>query len=129
MSLKHQDEWARVALLGAMVMGILLLTAFSTQGAGMVPIHIDLAALLVKVAYGAISVASAALLWLGKKGVDTLGRMDKQLTTMTHELFGPEGNNGMRSEVKESTRRLRAHSRVLAVMADREGIKFKEDDE
>jgi hypothetical protein len=70
------------------------------------------------------SLLGGALLWLAKQGLDTLNRLDAKVTKISHELFGPEGTNGMRSEVRDSTRMLHAHTKVIAILADREGIDF-----
>lgn len=115
----------RLGLLAAAALGVLLLTAASAQAMTM---QVDVANVVSRLAYGAASLAGAGLLWLGKKGLDALNRMEAQLTVMSHELFGATGTNGMRSDVKEAKRMLRAHTRVIAVLADREGIDFNEDD-
>jgi hypothetical protein len=114
----------RACLLAAAALCIALLTAFSAQAMTM---QVDVANVLTRMAYGTVSLAGAAILWLGKRGLDTLARMEKQLTMMSHELFGATGQNGMRSDVKEAKRLLKAHTKVLTVLADREGIDFDED--
>lgn len=115
----------RLCVLAAAALAILLLTAASTQAMTM---QVDVAHVLTRMAYGAASLAGAGILWLGKKGLDTLNRMETQLTMMSHELFGATGQNGMRSDLKETKRIVKAHTRVLSVLADREGIAFDEDD-
>lgn len=118
----------RLCLVAAAALAILLLAAFSTQATTAMTMHIDVAHVLSRLAYGAASLAGAGLLWLGKKGLDTLNRMESQLAMMSHELFGPHGTNGMRGDVKEAKRLLKTHTRVLTVLADREGIAFDEED-
>lgn len=115
----------RLGLLAAAALGVLLLTAASAQAMTM---EVDVANVVSRLAYGAASLAGAGLLWLGKRGLDALNRMEAQLTVISHELFGATGANGMRSDVKDAKRMLRAHTRVIAVLADREGIDFNEDD-
>ena len=114
----------RLCVLAAAALCILLLTAFAPQAMTM---QVDVANVFTRMAYGAASLAGAAILWLGKRGLDTLARMETQLTMMSHELFGATGQNGMRSDVKEAKRLLKAHTKVLTVLADREGIDFDED--
>jgi hypothetical protein len=113
------------ALCAAAALAILLLGAFSQTA--VVPIQLDLASALGKVAYGALGLVGTGILWLAKQGLDTLNRLDQKVTRISHELFGPEGNNGMRSDVRDAKRTLHAHTRVLAILADREGIDFEED--
>jgi len=113
------------ALCAAAALAILLLGAFSQTA--VVPIQLDLASALGKVAYGALGLVGTGILWLAKQGLDTLNRLDAKVTKISHELFGPEGNNGMRSDVRDAKRTLHAHTRVLAILADREGIDFEED--
>lgn len=123
----------RLCLVAAAALLIVLLSAF-TQ-AGVVPIPVDLGGLMTKAAYAAIALGGSGVLWLARRALSTLEQLDakmstanQKLTKIDHELFGPEGNNGMRSDVKEAKRELKRHSRVLAVLADREGIAFNEDD-
>lgn len=122
----------RLCLIGAAALAIVLLAAFGQQGG--VAVNIDLASVLSRVAYGAMSLAGAALLWLGKKGLDSLNRLEqqvghasKQLSTISHELFGATGNNGMRSDLKETKQLVQRHSEVLVVLADRAHISFPKD--
>ena len=121
----------RLCVIGAAALAIVLLTAFTQQG---VAVNVDLASLIGKAAYGAASLAGAALLWLGKKGLDSLNRLEqqvghatKQLSTISHELFGVSGNNGMRSDLKETKALVQRHSEVLVVLADRAHINFPKD--
>jgi hypothetical protein len=116
----------RLCLVAAAALAILLLGAF---GQATVPIQLDLASALGKVAYGALGLVGTALLWLAKQGLDTLNRLDAKVTKISHELFGPEGNNGMRSDLRTTKRIVERHSKVLAVLADREGIDFHEEDQ
>jgi hypothetical protein len=112
----------RLCIAAAAALAVVLLGAFAQATA--VPIHIDIASVLGKMVYGALSLLGCAFLWLAKQGLDTLKRLDAKVTKISHELFGPEGNNGMRSEVRDSTRRLHAHTKVIAILADREGLDF-----
>jgi hypothetical protein len=121
----------RLCLMGAAALALVLLTAFTGQG---VAVQVDLASVFSRVAYGAVSLAGAALLWLGKKGLDSLSRLEqqvghasKQLSTISHELFGATGNNGMRSDLKETKQLVQRHSEVLVVLADRAHINFPKD--
>ena len=126
------DPFARrLCLTGAAALAILLLAAFTAQG---VAVNIDLATIIGKAAYGAASLAGAAILWLGKKGLDSLNRLEqqvahasRQLSTISHELFGVSGNNGMRSELKDTKALVQRHSEVLGVLADRAHIVFPKD--
>ena len=112
----------RLCIAAAAALAVVLLGAFAQ--ATVVPIHLDIASVLGKMVYGALSLLGGALLWLAKQGLDTLNRLDAKVTKISHELFGPEGTNGMRSEVRDSTRMLHAHTKVIAILADREGIDF-----
>jgi hypothetical protein len=101
-----------------------------------IPLTVDLGNVLAKIAYGAAGLVGTGLLWLAKQGLDTLKQLDskvsgaaQKITKIDHELFGPLGTNGMRGDVRDAKRELKRHSRVLAVLADREGIPFHEDEE
>jgi len=125
----------RLCLAAAAALAIVLLSAFVWQP-DTVPIHIDIAGMFTKAIYGVLGLIGAAIVWLAQQALATLKGLDakmtgasQKLTKIDHELFGPEGNNGMRSDVKDAKKELKRHSRVLAVLADREGIPFHEDDE
>ena len=113
---------------------VLFLSAFGLQG-GTVGIQLDVAGILTRITYGSASLIGGALLWLGKKGLDSLNRLEmqvaqieRQLTTLSHELFGASGNNGMRSEFKQTQQTVQRHERLLGVLADRAHIPHKEDE-
>jgi hypothetical protein len=100
-----------------------------------IPLTYDLSSVIGKVVYGSLGLLGAGLLWLGKEALATLKALDgkmtdasAKLTTISHELFGVTGQNGMRSDLKETKRLVRLHSKVLVVLADREGIDYHEDD-
>ena len=125
----------RVCVVAAAALAIVLLSAFGLQSAGTVPIHLDIAAMVTKAIYGVLTLIGGAIIWLVQQALSTLKSLDKkvtdagqQLTTISHELFGTSGTNGMRSDVKEAKRLLQRHSKVLVVLADREGIDYTEDE-
>ena len=112
---------------------VLFLSAFGLQS-GTVGIQLDVAGILTRIAYGSASLIGGALLWLGKKGLDSLNRLEmqvaqieRQLTTLSHELFGVSGNNGMRSDLKQTQQTVQRHERLLGVLADRAQMSHKED--
>jgi len=122
----------RLCLVAAAALAIVLLGAFSQ--ATVIPLTFDLSNVLAKIAYGAMGLLGTGLLWLAKQGLDTLNRLESKvtdasakLTTISHELFGVTGTNGMRSDLRTARRIVERHSKVLAVLADREGIDFEED--
>lgn len=98
------------------------------------PLTVDLATVFSRLAYGAASLLGAAILYLGKKGLESINRVEsqvahasQQLSTISHELFGVGGNNGMRSELKDMSKLVHRHSEVLVVLADRADITFNKD--
>ena len=110
---------------------VLVLTAAQSNA---IPMTVDLATVLSRLGYGAASLLGAAILWLGKKGLDSINRVEsqvdkasQQLSTISHELFGVGGNNGMRSELKDMSKLVHRHSEVLVVLADRADITFSKD--
>lgn len=109
---------------------MLPLSAFATE----LPITIDGMTVLSRMAYGGAGLLGAGVLWLGKRGLESLSRVEErvnhssqQLSTISHELFGVGGNNGMRSELKETRQLVQRHSEVLVVLADRADIAFNKD--
>lgn len=123
----------RVFIVCTAVCVVAMLSAFGMQNEAL-PITIDAAPILSRVIYGTMSLAGASMLWLAKKGLDSLNRVEErvnhssqQLATISHELFGATGTNGMRSDMRETKRLVQRHSKVLVVLADREGIDFHED--
>ncbi len=56
-----------------------------------------------------------------------LGALSQQMQKVTQETFGPNGDNGMRGDVRESKKLLAKHDRILVRLADRNGIPYDEE--
>jgi hypothetical protein len=52
-----------------------------------------------------------------------LAAIGSQMQKVTQEMFGPNGDNGMRGDLRRSKRLLVKHDRLLVELATREGIK------
>lgn len=63
------------------------------------------------------------------KHVDNqLGELSEQMRKVTQEMFGPNGDNGMRGDVRDSKKLIAKHGRILVLLADREGLPYSEED-
>lgn len=125
---------------------LLPFTVAAQAAATALHLPIDLAAIASWVLKGAAALVGGAVLWLLKLAVqsfnDMSGRFDKldtsiaevksDVKTVTQELFGATGENGMRSELREirrdarrTTQILAGHEVTLARLADKAGIQIK----
>lgn len=129
----------RTCLVAAAALLIVLLSGFSgTLQVGTVPIHFDAGAMVSRGIWVLLTIVGGGLLYLSKEALSTLKRldgkvssMDKKVETMTHEMFGPNGTNGMRGDMKHTKRLVERHDRLLVLLADRAHINFsafEEDD-
>lgn len=56
-----------------------------------------------------------------------LRSISQQVQTVTHEMFGPNGDNGMRGDLRRTKELVVKHDRLLVRLADRADISFEED--
>jgi hypothetical protein len=54
---------------------------------------------------------------------EQLQGIGSQMQKVTQEMFGPNGDNGMRGDLRRSKALLVKHDRLLVELATREGIK------
>jgi hypothetical protein len=125
----------RLALYSALgVVAVLTLTAAQ---AGTVTIPLDLGALIGRAVNYAGYLLVALLLWIGKgalksvkswmadvsaslsKLTDSVGGLERETRTVKQELFGVNGDNGMRSDVRETKEITVSHALFLERVAER----------
>jgi hypothetical protein len=94
---------------------------------------VDPGKMIIGAALGVVGVVIAGLKFLGGrllKAVDAVGeKVDDTAVTVTkmnQELFGPDGTNGMRSDVKRMSRQMEVDRIVLIQLAAKEGLDVPE---
>lgn len=55
-----------------------------------------------------------------------LGEVSRQMQRVTQEMFGPNGDNGMRGDLRRTKDLVVKHDRLLVRLADRNDIPFEE---
>jgi len=75
----------------------------------------------------------AIVIWFLRRLVTGFEALDQKVSTMngevkkvSQELFGPDGRNGMRSELKRASRSIHRHERVLIKLAERNDVNVPE---
>lgn len=58
---------------------------------------------------------------------EDLGAVSQQMQRVTQEMFGPNGDNGMRGDLRRTKDLVVKHDRLLVRLADRAKVDFEED--
>lgn len=112
-----------------------LLELLGAQGTA-VTMQLDAGVLIVRALQFIGAGAVGLILWFLQRlirGVDELttkvSTVNGEVKKVSQELFGPNGENGMRSELKRASRSIHKHERVLIELAVRNDIEIPEDEE
>lgn len=105
----------------------------ATQAAQAITMSVDPGKMIIGAALGLAAAVFAGLKFLGGRllaAVDAVGvKVDataQKVTKIDQELFGPNGENGMRSDVKRMSRVLDEHDAVLIQLAVKNDIDVPE---
>lgn len=103
------------------------------QAAQAITMSVDPGKMILGAALGLLAALGAGLRFLGGRllaAVDAVGdKVDAtavKVTKIEQELFGPDGKNGMRSDVRRMSRVLDAHDAVLIQLAVKNDIDVPE---
>ncbi len=58
-----------------------------------------------------------------------LDELSHEMQKVTHEMFGPNGDNGMRGDVRDNKRLSAKHGRILILLAHKAGVPYTEEED
>ena len=103
-------------------MTTLLIADLLTQLAPAPTVQLDLARIITGVVATAFAMLCAVVVYFLKNILDEFRAMRTNVQTVMTVLFGPDGKNGMRSDLRKTRQLQVKHDRLLVELAAQNGI-------